>query len=184
MKDRKQWLIATIVFFILYPLLVLVFLAIFPEQRTPTYVDVWYVPLAYTLTNLTLLWIIWHFAYKNQGTALLTCWLIWGPIRVLLSTTGLFKESWTPWVFIENVLDLSIYAWWYILSLRLRRMNKKKQVPSCPEYIESLQVLKEQTSRESLNEEFSKLIRNWPQFEPTSSKEYKLKKTELSGKIQ
>ena len=182
-KNRKQWLIATIVCWGSYPLLALFFLAKLP-QKPPLYNGGWIQPVTYVLFNVTLFWVIWHCAYKKPGTKLLMFWLITGPIQVLLSSLNFFEKSWNVWNKVGLILNLSFFIWWYIQSIKLRKINKKIQIQKYPEYIKSLQLLNEMTSREKLDEEFSKLIRNWPQFERTSSKEYKLKKDCLSRKVE
>ena len=180
-KQRKVWLIATIASFGLCPLLAI---TSFPKlsENTDLFNNIWYQLAASTFGSLVSFWIIWHCGYKKPGTKLLTSCLIFAPIDALLLALNLFQEPWNIWNKVVNVINASIFLWWYVQCIKLRRMNKKIQLQSHPEYLESLQLLKELTTRERLDQEFFKLIRTWPQFERTSSKEYKLKKDELSLK--
>jgi hypothetical protein len=180
-NQRSDWLIATIASFGLCPLLAITSFAKLSEN-TDLFNNIWYQLAASTFGSLVSFWLIWHCAYKKPGTKLLTSCLILAPIDALLLALNLFQEPWNIWNTVVNVINASIFLWWYIQCIKLKRINKKIQLQSHPEYVESLQLLKGQTSRESLDHEFFKLIRTWPQFERTSSKEYKLKKAELSHK--
>ena len=182
MKQRKDWLIATIVSFGLCPLLAITFFPKLSENTAP-FNSICYELAASALVNLILFWMTWRCAYRKPGTKLLTFWVITGLIQVSFSALELFNTSSSVWNKVVNVINASIFLWWYVQCIKLRRINKRIQMQSHPEYIESLQSLKELTTRESLDQEFFKLIRTWPQFERTSSKEYKLKKAELEEEI-
>ena len=176
-KIRKYWLIATILLLLVIPLLSFAFLAVVFKIPVSV-VIVW--QLTTGLAGLIPLWIIWHCAYKKPGTKWLTCWLICTPLYSLQTWVQLVKEPWDPWFTGIAVFDLLCYVGWYVLSLKLRKINKQLQANSSPEYAKAVRDLREAPTMEVLNDHFVNLSEKWPKLEYTSSKEYKRRKLELS----
>lgn len=131
-KERKHWLLVTSFYLVFYPILVLAILAVISEM-VPALEKWFYESLVDILSGLLLgliqLWLIWRCAYKKPGTALLTVWLVTAPILNLSSVAKSLLGSCDVWSIVLAICDIVVCAWWYILSLKLRKLNKKLQVP-------------------------------------------------------
>lgn len=126
-KDRKHWLFLTYCYFVILPIFLSVFFAI-QSQFFQISKDVPYKFLEYAGSGLIQLWMIWYCAYRKHGTKLLTLWMMFGSMRTLLSTLKLLDgSSNNPWIVGATFLDILIYVWWHILSLRMRKINKRIQ---------------------------------------------------------
>lgn len=82
-------------------------------------------------------------------------------------------------------LDIQV-AFWLVTSYfsvkKYRKImsNREDIAQEKPlNYVDAVRLLKTSNSIEYLDEKFSELIKDWPQFESISSQEYKLKKSEL-----
>jgi hypothetical protein len=176
-KIRKYWLIATILLLVVIPQLSFAFLA-FVFKIPVSLVIVW--QLTTGVASLSSLWIIWHCAYKKPGTKWLTCWLVCAPFYFLQTLLQLLRDPWNGWFAGMAVFDLLCYVGWYVLSLKLRKINKQLQANSSPEYAQAVRDLREASTIEVLNDHFVNLSAKWPKLEYTSSKEYRRRKLELS----
>jgi hypothetical protein len=95
--------------------------------------------LAYFISNLIIsalfFWWIYHCAYKKHGTMLLTFQLICAAIVLVFFSIMLlgsiisknFVNPLTPVFNILHLLNVCLSTWWYILSVKLRKVNKKLQ---------------------------------------------------------
>ncbi len=178
-KERKHWLIVTVCFFVLYPLLAYLFLDVFALfKKIPISKDDLRTQLGHVLGGLFQLCIIWRCAYEKQGTRLLTWCLIVTPMGFLTSISA--KESWNDWFIGSFIFEAAFYTYWYIFTLKLRNINQKLKVQIHHEYVNFIQSLKKTESIATLDEQFASMITKWPQFENRASKEYELKKAELA----
>jgi hypothetical protein len=69
--------------------------------------------------------VLYRCAYVKPGVRFLTFVLIVGPLLKLKATYDALKVGHDHVTLIALVVNLGFYAWWYILSLKLRKMNKK-----------------------------------------------------------
>ncbi|MBS3903807.1 MAG: hypothetical protein KGZ39_00590 [Simkania sp.] len=183
-KHRKHWLIATVISLLILPTCQFMFLAIFSTEM-PFSEDTMLELLATDIINLVAFWIVWRCAYKKPGTAILNLGLILTLFGMLVALFKLFSNPYDLWTVGLILPTLAISAWWCKLSLKLRQTNKLlqaqlalQQSPSA--YGDSIQELRQLDNLASLDATFAELVKQWPQFEPNSSKEYTLKKLDLS----
>lgn len=125
-KTRKHWLLSTFCFLVFYPLTLFAFFAIL-SHWLPIPKNTGIGLIAHAFTGLFSLWIVWHCAYKKYGTRLLTFWLIIIPFKQLASIVEVLKETWDLWTIFFLALDIGVFLWWYLLSLKMRKVNKSIQ---------------------------------------------------------
>ena len=179
-KTRKRWLKAAFSYFVFYPMALVTLLGGFSGEIRTAPSSFGTSILVVSLFSLIPFWILWHCAYVKNGTAWLTWCLIISPLQICMS----FKDGENAIQVLILLLNVFLFAWWYICSIKLRRINKKiciqkTQKKLHPEYLQLVEVLKASSSVEELDALFHKAVEAWPQFESVSSKEYKLKKSEL-----
>jgi len=138
-KIRKHWLFSTISLLILYPIALFAFLAALSEGvHIPE--DALIEPLAYAFTGLFSLWLIWHCAYRKYGTGMLGFWLIVSPFKQLASIVEALKEPCNGWTIAFIALGIGVFLWWYLLSLKMRKVNKSIQSRLAQKKVQSEQV--------------------------------------------
>jgi hypothetical protein len=136
-KEQKRWLIVTVVYKFILPLLLFAISAsLFEKNECPP--EVVSELLRNVFLGLISLWIFWHCAYKKNGTKLLTLFLVLSPIIVAKDLMRSLKESTDPWTLGLLILGLSLYIYWYIFSLKLKRINQKIKAGKCTEYADSI----------------------------------------------
>ncbi len=128
-KTRKQWLISTLIMQGFAPLLLLLGLPFPLEQKE----------IVMLLGPLLSLWILYHCAYRNCGIKWLTLVLILSPLGILRALNEIPSHNFSTICF--DTIQIALYIWWYILSLRLRKLNKK-----ILEHKKNLQVTKPASS--------------------------------------
>jgi hypothetical protein len=121
-KNRKNWLIAGLANLVLYPILSYVFSAVFYGTAESLGVK-FYEFLGFILVGMIPFVILWHCAYKNPGTKLLTWGLVLGAIRFIPESVKELKEVTDAWGLGVFVLGAAVYVWWYFFSLKLRADN-------------------------------------------------------------
>jgi hypothetical protein len=175
-KVRSQWLTATFWFFIWFPLIQSVINFFNPKGHFYLFS----LPV-----QLLWFWAIWRCAHEKPGTKLLTFLLVLAPLQLIALVGLLSRRSADLWAYGESLADLALYTWWFILSLKLRRINKRLQLKKkfTAEYKAALQTLESATTLDELEIKFSELIHTWPQCEPATSKAYMDKKSELLKSI-
>ncbi len=145
---RKSWLWMTLLCYTLPS--ALFWMEMFAAQ--PDCVKVWIGCFVFTFVlQVPFLLVLWHCAYRKYGTKYLTLVLLTAPFGMLVGAISFFVPSveegmrhyfanslttfslslhetqivW-GWVFIAAYLiSMGVWVWWYILSFKLRRMNKK-----------------------------------------------------------
>ena len=132
-----------------------------------------------------------YLAYNMQGTMLLTLYLISTPFFLLLSITFFLLPD-VSWIFRESkslftlgafFLGNALSIWWYILSLKLIKINSKvRELRKLHVFEDKSEIfslfLKVQTL-ENLEWEYSNAIKKYPQFETLITNEYKIRKKDL-----
>ena len=122
-KTRKQWLFSTAALLFLFPLAVFVFfVAFFKLIHVPG--EFLFRELGSCMGGLIPLWIIWHCCYRKYGTRLITLWLFASPLSQVREIYGVIKEGFNPIVICVAAIELGLFVWWYLLSLRIRKLNK------------------------------------------------------------
>lgn len=183
-STRKRWLFATWTYSVLYPLFAYALLALTYEQGQITEGEL-YAPLVMTFFGLIGVWITWYFAHRKYGSGLLTFLLVIGPCLLFLSFGKLLKLFFNLETALDSLLHLAIYAWWYFLSLKVLKMNKKHQAlkwlskEDSPAFFERVSDLKNATTLESLDEKLATITKKWPRMEPVSYAEYLSRRAEL-----
>ncbi len=132
-KLRRQWLIIACSYFILYPLLIS--LCLFLDSCSYSYMVGYCYSYSeysiYIFFGLVQLGMLYHFAYKNNGTKLLS-WSIYGSIgQIFRSTTtnysALSRETKYA-LTVVALFDFVIVIPWIVVAIRLRRRNKAMQI--------------------------------------------------------
>ena len=173
-KTRRHWLIATLVYFLGFPALLFLIFVILAGDRLATIALFAFILI---LSSIPF-WIIYHCAYRKPGTKWLMFYLITVPIQFVSSLPSLRDD---PRAWLGIVICLPICIWWYVLSLKLRKINKLQQPrKQDPQYLKAVHALKSAKTMEELEWQFSHLMKEWPQFETFSSKEYSLRKREFN----
>jgi hypothetical protein len=186
-RERKYWLLATICSRIVYPVVVFLLFDLMAGKIQFTQHSLYKLSID-ALIGLVLLWMIVHCAYKKHGTKLLLIWLVIIPFRMLFSIIFLVKESHNPWIVAQILLECTMYAWWYILSLRLRKINKTIQyfhvLKNSEEYKKAMSEIQAARTLEDLDSKFHTARKNWPDLEYSLIKEYRSKRTNLEFRLQ
>lgn len=68
--------------------------------------------------------ILYRTAYKKYGTRFLTLCLAIGFFKMFAIALVALNTMDDIWIFGALLVDVSLYGWWWILSLKLRKMNK------------------------------------------------------------
>lgn len=122
-KTRRHWLIATccnfsVDLFLMIPSLVL----LWGTSSEGISIRM----LTSALGKLIVLGLFLHFAYRKQGTRMLTMWLWLAPIgliRSMLGSLSLWHEG-AAWAIGDAAVSLGLFLWWYPLNFKLRKINK------------------------------------------------------------
>lgn len=125
-RIRKHWLLSAASFLIFYPLALFAFLS-FMSTRISIPEGALIEPLAHALAGSFALGLIWHCAYKKHGTKLLSLWMVVSPIKMLASIAECLKESCNIWVISLVLIEISIFLWWWLLSFKMKAVNKTIQ---------------------------------------------------------
>lgn len=126
-KTRKRWLILTIIScFLRSALLILIGTVYLFITNDPFKEILSYFFSCFFLMTLDTLqfWWVYHCAYKKRGTALLLFFLITSPL-LLIYFLWLIVIGQALGPKIGFTILLSFSTWWYILSYKLRNINKK-----------------------------------------------------------
>lgn len=171
-KIRKNWLITTILV-TLIPFIFLTILYFWSVtwnilDKTEIYTSM-LVTLLYAIPSYILI----HCTYKKFGTAYLTFNLIFSPfhflkatfstcqeIKVLLSLNGA-PSSLIIIVISTVIANISIYIFWYWISLRIRKVNKviqRRQILSSSRYQNAVTTLHTAVDLDDLNHKFHRII--------------------------
>lgn len=188
-KVRKHWLLATVCLWG-YNQLSLLFTLLddsdwgpIPHEESLYFFSTSIV--RYLIPTLLIL----YFAYKKHGTKFLTICLGIGMLQTIQWSKITFlnlERFHNTYFIVKAILDISIFIWWYILSFKLRsinmhlQMSKRNRPFSYLEYLKSIEELKAIETIDGVEKKFSEIMKKWPQFKIVSSKEYELKKSELS----
>lgn len=120
----------------------------------------------------------YHCTYKKYGTKLLTYSLFAGPLFTILSFFFYPRDLLT---IISGVLSLGVYIYWYALSLKVRRINKKAQFQrfSLEEYLNSVNSIESATTKEDLELIFTSEFQKWKKYQTVLHEVYLNKKASL-----
>ncbi len=120
---RKQWLVLSIISILIWPLVTLGMLAFIAEKEAIPANAFTYIATGVVLT-LALFYFLYRCAYVKPGIRFLTFVLIVGPIVKLKGVVDVLRADHNTTALVSLALNLAIYAWWYYLSLKLRKMNQ------------------------------------------------------------
>ncbi|MBU4348082.1 hypothetical protein KJ671_01065 [Patescibacteria group bacterium] len=172
-KIRKQWLIATFVNYIGFPLLLLLICTLRGTVTPELFGE--------TFASFIGCWLIYHCAYEKHGWLLLTWWLVLGPLYFLADIKQLLSEGYNQGILFLIITYAALYVWWYINSIKLRKINiqLEPRLKSIRKYLKDINSLRMITNLESLSSSYQFLLKKWPEFEKTSLKEYEKIKSNL-----
>lgn len=176
-KIRKHWLICAISTCLVYPLVDFAW-ELFTQGMPTSSAELYFHLINQTL-GLIIFALYFHCAYKKHGTRLLTWTLMLGVASLFTLTNLGGKFS------LNLILPLCINAWWYLMSLKLRRVNKEIQFStfhSSEAYLTAKESLDNATSLHDLKYRFHESISNQPNgFRSVLKPLYKTKKAELKN---
>jgi hypothetical protein len=121
---KKQWLVISIIAILAWPLITLGFMS-FISRKEHIPAEVYWIYFAVAFLTVLIFYVLYRCAYVKPGVRFLTFVLIVGPLLKLKATYDALKVGHDHVTLIALVVNLGFYAWWYILSLKLRKMNKK-----------------------------------------------------------
>lgn len=121
---KKQWLILSIITILAWPLITLGFMT-FISMKEHIPAGIYWVYFVVVLLTVLIFYALYHCAYVKPGIRFLTFVLIVGPLLKLKTTFDALKVSHDHVTVIAMAVNLGFYAWWYVLSLKLRKINKK-----------------------------------------------------------
>jgi hypothetical protein len=121
---RKQWLVLSIIAILAWPLITLGFLSyLSKKEHVPA--EAYWVYLAVALITVAVFYVLYRCTYVKPGIRFLTFCLIVGPLLKLKATIDALRVGHDHVTLIALAVNLGFYAWWYVLSLQMRKMNKK-----------------------------------------------------------
>ncbi len=123
---RKQWLVFSLIAIVAWPIVTLGFLA-YVNFKTAVPASIYFVYISVILITAAVFYILYKCAYKKPGIRFLTFCLIVGPLLKLQGAVGTLKQAHDNTTLLALIINLAFYAWWFILSLKLRKMNKAIQ---------------------------------------------------------
>lgn len=123
-KFRKKWLISSITYQLILPLIFTIGFFIYLNIATDFQTSISIINnfLFFLIPSaLIFLW-LFYCAYKKNGTKLLTFFLIVTPLGWLREFTEAY--SFDPIYFIFMITSIPFFIWWYKDCLYLRALNK------------------------------------------------------------
>ena len=145
-KTRKHWLRLTIFQHFFIPFLFTIGLTFYLFTTKHSLKESLTSIVAYlivTIFNALSFWWIYHCAYKKMGTALLGFFLIVTPISWSFILWDIVqKPDAGGWFAV--ILFWPFIIWWYVLSYKLRKMNKK----AAALFLEQAQTISQQPPSE------------------------------------
>jgi hypothetical protein len=121
---KKQWLVISIIAILAWPLITLAFMT-FISRKEHIPASIYWVYFSIAVLTVLIFYVLYRCAYVKPGIRFLTFCLIVGPLLKLKATVDALRVGHDHVTLIALAVNLGFYAWWYILSLKLRQMNKK-----------------------------------------------------------
>jgi hypothetical protein len=121
---RMQWLIISLIAILAWPLITLGFMGYIATKHHVPGNLIW-VYLTVAVITVLVFYILYRCSYVKPGTKFLTFCLIVGPLLKLKATVDALRTGHDYVTLIALAVNLGFYIWWYVLSLRLRKMNKR-----------------------------------------------------------
>lgn len=135
-KTRKHWLFSTFFILVFYPLIDLAISAISSVSSIPKEVLADFTVKIITGVIQTIF--LWHCAYRNHGTKLLSFYLVALPLLLVISMvvsladpgnvdTTTASDSCATYTITASLGALAAFFWWLVLSLKMKNVNKAIQ---------------------------------------------------------
>lgn len=126
--------------------------------------------------------LLYIFAYRKRGTLLLTVVLIFGAIHLLGFFAAVVKGEATLYSWIDG----ATYLAWYVLSFKLRKINKKMVEAARLSQYEGVRPLivgiEQAVSADDLSFKYREAVAQMPQMESLFTEKYQERKKALQGK--
>ena len=153
---RKYWLLSVFFILVVRPLVVLAIPAI--SSLSPiSEKDLAVCPVGVTIGIIQVVF-LWHCAYRNQGTKLLSFYLVSLPLWLVISIMEALTDSGDAGTItasdssdavsittglISILVELSIFFWWFVLSLKMKDVNKAIKERMLEEKLKTLEEIAE-----------------------------------------
>lgn len=135
-KTRKHWLFSTFFFLAFYPLVDLAISSILSLSSISK--EALADCSAKVITGIIQAVFLWHCAYRNHGTKLLSFYLVSLPLVLMISIvapladssdagTTNTSDSCDAYTITTFLVALSVFFWWLVLSLKMKNVNKAIQ---------------------------------------------------------
>jgi hypothetical protein len=169
-KIRKQWFISMFFLF-----LADLFYMFYQDDTMFTYA--W----AYVIGLFLGFGWIWYWAYFTRGWRWLTLLLITMPISMLFSVFNMFNtmsvQKSTGIILL--VISWGLTAWWYVMSLKLRRINHRQRNLSA-KYLNEIEAWDKVESKELLQSRYDLLSKQYEALQKIAQEAYERRQKELS----
>ena len=121
---RKQWLVLTVISILIWPLVTLIMLAMIAKKEQIPSNAFSYIAVGIAFT-FVVFYLLYRCAYVKPGLRFLTLVMIIGPLLKIKGMVDVLKSEHDRVAFISILLNVAVYAWWYYLSFKLWKMNKR-----------------------------------------------------------
>ena len=125
---RRRWLVLSMIVIWVWPLISLGFLIYeVTTQHLPfeAYSMYFWVYLAVTLLSAVIYVVLYRCAYLKPGVRFLISLMIVWPLLKVKAIADAVKTGHDYLSWISIVVNVGLFVWWYILSLKLIKMNKR-----------------------------------------------------------
>lgn len=144
-KTRRRWLFSTFLVLVFLPSLSLAMDAFLPWNSSEDLGE----PIVRLIIGIFQIIFLWHCAYRNQGTKLLSFYVVTLPLLAIISMVTCLLDSSEPCtptsyeVYITGIaalVELSVLFSWLVLSLKMKDVNKAIQERMSEEKIKARSV--------------------------------------------
>lgn len=165
-KIRKHWLRASLVNFVIAPILVSLILMYLYHRANLPQDELFKIIFEYYGMAFISFPIVWYFAYHRQGYGYLTLALILGGMRTFQETITQLKNCSDPWSLSILCIASITYTWWFIISVQLRSVNKQIEglKKESKEYLQSIYSLRSARDTQFLDKTFGEISDKWPKY--------------------
>lgn len=123
---RKQWLIITVMAFLAWPLFKLGLAGswMIKDLIKDHQILSLGIFISFALIIVLLFYVLYRCAYVKPGIRYLTFLLIIIPVQLMFNIMDIIRIGDNGVILASLLVDFGLNAWWYLLSWKLRKVNK------------------------------------------------------------